>query len=197
MLYIVWLCECKDIFCVLVYFNSLMVINVIWYYYDYYFEYYVFDEDCQWMFDVVIFVNIVEELKVFNCQCGLMIIILVSGMIIGGCVLYYIEVFGFDDCNVILFVGYQVGGICGVVLVVGKCMLCMFGCEVFICVEVVQLEGFFGYVDVGELLDWMCIVLFVLCMVYFIYGEFDVVDMLCGCVQCELGWCVCVLGYLE
>src|SRR3546814_17815441 len=84
-----------------------------------------------------------------------MIIISASGMITGGRVLHHIEAFGPDDRNAILLAGYQAGGTRGAALAAGKRTLRMFGREVPIRAEVVQLEGFSGHADAGELLDWM------------------------------------------
>lgn len=196
MLQIVQLCEWGVIFYVLVYFNSLMGVDVIVIYYNYYDEYYVSWDDCKVMFDFVECVCMVEELKEFNCCNGLMIIIFVSGMFVGGCVLYYLVSFGFDFKNVIVLSGFQVGGMRGVVFVRGGWYLWFFGCEIDILVEVIQFEGMFGYVDVDELLFWMWQVKF-LEIIYVIYGEFDSVDVLCYWIDYEFGWRVCVLEYFE
>src|SRR3546814_14175834 len=84
-----------------------------------------------------------------------MIIISASGMITGGRVLHHIEAFGPDDRNAILLAGDQAGGTRGAALAAGKRTLRMFGREVPIRADVVQLEGFSGHADAGELLDWM------------------------------------------
>src|SRR3546814_7210568 len=107
------------------------------------------------MFDVATFVNTVEESKALNRQRGPMIIISDSGMITGGRVLHHIEAFGPDDRNAILLVGYQAGGTRGAALAAGQRTLRLLGPVGLIRADGVQVEGCYGYADVGGLLRWM------------------------------------------
>ena len=197
MLHIARLRERKEIPRVPVYLNSPMAINATRHYHAHHSEHHVSEEDCQRMFDVATFVNTVEESKALNRQRGPMIIISASGMITGGRVLHHIEAFGPDDRNAILLAGYQAGGTRGAALAAGKRTLRMFGREVPIRAEVVQLEGFSGHADAGELLDWMRTAPSAPRVVYLTHGEPDAADTLRGRVQRELGWHARVPEHLE
>ena len=63
--------------------------------------------------------------------------------------------------------------------------------------EVVQLEGFSGHADAGELLDWMRTAPSAPRIVYLTHGEPDAADTLRGRVQRELGWHARVPEHLE
>ncbi|CAM5535946.1 MBL fold metallo-hydrolase RNA specificity domain-containing protein [Rhodanobacter lindaniclasticus] len=76
--------------------------------------------------------------------------------------------------------GYQAGGTRGAALAAGKRTLRMFGREVPIRAEVVQLEGFSGHADAGELLDWMRTAPSAPRVVYLTHGEPDAADTLRG-----------------
>ena len=99
--------------------------------------------------------------------------------------------------NAILLAGYQAGGTRGAALAAGKRTLRMFGREVPIRAEVVQLEGFSGHADAGELLDWMRTAPSAPRVVYLTHGEPDAADTLRGRVQRELGWRARVPEHLE
>src|SRR3546814_10760699 len=73
----------------------------------------------------------------------------------------------------------------------------MFGREVPIRAEVVQLEGFSGHADAGELLDWMRTAPSAPRVVYLTHGEPDAADTLRARVQRELGWRARVPEHLE
>jgi hypothetical protein len=197
MLHIARLRERQEIPRVPVYLNSPMAINATRHYHAHHSEHHVSDEDCERMFDVATFVNTVAESKALNRQRGPMIIISASGMITGGRVLHHIEAFGPDERNAILLAGYQAGGTRGAALAAGKRTLRMFGREVPIRAEVVQLEGFSGHADAGELLDWMRTAPSAPRIVYLTHGEPDAADTLRGRVQRELGWRARVPEHLE
>jgi metallo-beta-lactamase family protein len=197
MLHIARLRERGEIPRVPVYLNSPMAVNATGLYHAHHSEHHVSDEDCERMFDVATFVNTVEESKALNRQRGPMIIISASGMITGGRVLHHIEAFGPDDRNAILLAGYQAGGTRGASLAAGARTLRMFGREVPIRAEVVQLQGFSGHADAGELLDWMRTAPSAPHMVYLTHGEPDAADTLRGRVQRELGWRARVPEHLE
>ena len=93
--------------------------------------------------------------------------------------------------------GYQAGGTRGAALAAGTRTLRMFGREIPIRAEVVQLEGFSGHADAGELLDWMRTAPSAPGIVYLTHGEPDAADTLRGRVQRELGWSARVPEHLE
>ena len=64
----------------------------------------------------------------------------------------------------------------------------MFGREIPIRAEVVQLQGFSGHADADELLAWMRTAPSAPRMVYVTHGEPDAADTLRARIQHELGW---------
>ena len=171
-----------------VYLNSPMAVNATRLYHAHHAEHHVTDEDCQRMYELATFVNSVEESKALNRRRGPMIIISASGMATGGRILHHLEAFGPDERNAILLSGYQAGGTRGAKLASGARTLRMFGREITIRAEVVQLEGFSGHADAGELLDWMRTAPSAPRMVYVTHGEPDAADVLRGRIEHELGW---------
>lgn len=171
-----------------VYLNSPMAVDATRLYHAHHAEHHVSDEDCRRMFDLATFVNSVEESKALNRRRGPMIIISASGMATGGRVLHHLEAFGPDDRNAILLSGYQAGGTRGAALAGGARTLRMFGREVPIRAEVVQLQGFSGHADAAELLAWMRTAPSAPRMVYVTHGEPDAADALRGRIEHELGW---------
>lgn len=180
-----------------VYLNSPMAIDATRIYHRHHDEHHVSDEECRRMFELATFVNSVEESKALNRQRGPMIIISASGMITGGRVLHHIEAFGADDRNAILLAGYQAGGTRGAALARGARTLRMFGREVPIRAEVIQLEGFSGHADANELLDWMRSAPQAPKAVYMTHGEPDAADALRARIKRELGWHARVPEHLE
>lgn len=149
------------------------------------------------MYELATFVNSVEESKALNRQHGPMIIISASGMATGGRVLHHLEAFAPDDRNAILLSGFQAAGTRGAALVGGARALRMFGREVPVRAEVVQLEGFSGHADAAELLAWMRTAPSAPRMVYVTHGEPDAADALRGRIEHELGWSARVPEHLE
>ena len=180
-----------------VYLNSPMAVDATRLYHAHHAEHHVSDEDCRRMYELATFVNTVEESKALNRRRGPMIIISASGMATGGRVLHHIEAFGPDDRNAILLAGYQAGGTRGAALAGGARVLRMFGREVPIRAEVVQLQGFSGHADAGELLAWMRTTPSAPRMVYVTHGEPDAADTLRGRIKRELGWNARVPEHLE
>ncbi len=171
-----------------VFLNSPMAIDATHLYHRHHAEHHVSDADCRAMYELATFVNSVEESKALNRRRGPMIIISASGMATGGRVLHHLEAFGPDDRNAILLAGYQAGGTRGAALVGGARALRMFGREVPIRAEVIQLEGFSGHADAAELLAWMRTAPTPPRMVYVTHGEPDASDTLRARIQRELGW---------
>lgn len=180
-----------------VYLNSPMAVNATHIYHRHHDEHHVTDEDCRRMYELATFVNSVEESKALNQQRWPMIIISASGMVTGGRVLHHIAAFGPDDRNAILLAGYQAGGTRGAALAAGARTLRMFGRDVPIRAEVVQLEGFSGHADADELLDWMRTASAAPSIVYMTHGEPDAADTLRVRIQRELGWRARVPEHME
>ena len=197
MLHLARLRQRGEIPAVPVYLNSPMAVNATKLYHAHHAEHHVSDEDCRRMYELATFVNSVEESKALNRQRGPMIIISASGMATGGRVLHHLEAFGSDNRNAILLSGYQAGGTRGAALASGARTLRMFGRDVPIRAEVVQLEGFSGHADAAELLAWMRTAPSAPRTVYVTHGEPDAADTLRARIQRELGWHARVPEHLE
>ncbi|MBF6024881.1 MBL fold metallo-hydrolase [Lysobacter niastensis] len=171
-----------------VYLNSPMAIDATDIYHRFHDEHHVTLEECRAMYELASMVRTVDESKALNQRRGPMIILSASGMLTGGRVLHHLEAFGPDPRNAILLSGYQAGGTRGAALVGGAERLRMFGREVPIRAEVVQLGSFSGHADANELLDWMRGAKRHPRMTYITHGEPDAADALRGRVERELGW---------
>ncbi len=84
-----------------------------------------------------------------------MIIISASGMLTGGRVLHHIAAYGDDPRNAILLTGYQAPGTRGGALAGGADSLRIFGRDVPIRAEVVQLQSMSAHADADDLMRWL------------------------------------------
>lgn len=97
----------------------------------------------------------VEESKALNNPNEPCIIISASGMATGGRVVHHLEWMLPDPKNSILLVGYQAVGTRGQKLLSGAKFLKMYGNEVPVKAEVVQIEEFSVHGDASELIQWL------------------------------------------
>lgn len=179
-----------------VYLNSPMGVDATAIYHNHHDEHHVSWDDCKAMFDLAERVRTVEESKELNRRVGPMIIISASGMLAGGRVLHHLVSFGPDPKNAIVLSGFQAGGTRGAVLARGERHLRLFGREIDIRAEVIQLEGMSGHADADELLAWMGQAKPPE-MTYVTHGEPDSADALRYRIDHELGWRVRVPEHLE
>lgn len=170
-----------------VYLNSPMAVNATHLYHAHHDEHRVTDAECAAMFDLATFVNSVEESKALNRRKGPMIIISASGMATGGRVLHHLEAFGPFEKNAILLAGFQAGGTRGAQLAAGATRLRMFGRDVPIRAEVVQLQALSAHADADELLAWMRTAPAPPARVYVTHGEPAAADTLRARIEHELG----------
>ncbi|MHB8913328.1 MAG: MBL fold metallo-hydrolase RNA specificity domain-containing protein [Lysobacter sp.] len=197
MLHIARLRQRGEIPAVPVFLNSPMAINATAIYHRYHAEHHVTDAECQAMYELATMVRSVDESKALNQRHGPMIIISASGMLTGGRVLHHLEAFGPDARNAILLSGYQAGGTRGAVLAGGARELRMFGRDIPINAEVVQLEGFSGHADADEILAWMSAATRTPNITYITHGESDAADALRVRIGRELGWQARVPEHLQ
>ena len=179
-----------------VYLNSPMGVDATAIYHNHHDEHHVSWDDCKAMFDLAERVRTVEESKELNRRNGPMIIISASGKLAGGRVLHHLVSFGPDPKNAIVLSGFQAGGTRGAVLARGERHLRLFGREIEIRAEVIQLEGISGHADANELLGWMGQARSPE-MTYVTHGEPDSADALRFRIDHELGWNVRVPEHLE
>jgi len=179
-----------------VYLNTPMGANATDIYHRHHGEHRVSRDDCKAMFDLAERVRTVEESKALNRLTTPKIIISASGMLTGGRILHHVVSFGQDPKNAIVLSGFQAGGTRGAALVQGKRTLRIFGDEIPIRAEVIQLEGLSGHADADELLAWMGKAKPPQ-MTYVTHGEPDAADALRFRIEHELGWDVRVPEHLE
>lgn len=159
-------------------------------------EHRVSEEDCRAMFNLAERIRTVEESKALNRDGSPKIIISASGMLTGGRILHHVVSFGQDSKNAIVLSGFQAGGTRGAALVAGSRSLRIFGEDIPIRAEVIQIEGLSGHADADELLEWMSGAQPPR-MTYVTHGEPDAADALRFRIEHEIGWDVRVPEHLE
>lgn len=133
-------------------------------------------------------VNSVEESIALNRRKGPMIIVSASGMVTGGRVLHHLVAFAPDPLNAILLSGYQAGGTRGAALAAGAKSVRIYGQDVAVNAEVIQLQAASAHADSDELLAWLRSAPRAPKVVYVTHGEPDAADALRVRIQRELGW---------
>lgn len=96
----------------------------------------------------------VADSKRLNDMKGPRAIISSSGMIVGGRILHHLKKRLPDPKNLVCLVGYQAEGTRGRSLVDGARTLKMHGQRVEALAEVLNISGFSGHADAGELMAW-------------------------------------------
>ena len=140
------------------------------------------------MYDVAHMVASVEESKALNDKHGPMIIVAASGMMTGGRVLHHIAKFSGDPRNAIVIVGYQSEGTRGRLLAEGADSLRIFGHDVPINAEVIELESMSAHADSDEMIEWMRTASRAPLMTYVTHGETNASDRMRFRIADELGW---------
>ena len=179
-----------------VYLNSPMAIDATQIYHEHHDEHHVSEQECRAMFDVAERIRTVDESKALNRRAGPFIVISASGMLTGGRVLHHLAAFGPDASNAIVLSGFQAGGTRGAALARGERTLRIFGQDVPIRAEVVQIEGLSGHADANELLAWMRNAKAPE-VTYVTHGEPDSADVMRFRIEHELGWNARVPEHLE
>ena len=171
-----------------IYVNSPMAQSATGMYHRHQEEHRVSSEDFEAMYDVAHMVNSVEESKALNERKGAKVIIAASGMMTGGRVLHHVVAFGDDPLNAIVLSGYQAGGTRGRLLAEGAKFLRIFGHDVPIKADVIQLQSMSGHADSNEILQWMHTAPKAPRMTYVTHGEPEASDRLRFRISDELGW---------
>ncbi|MFC4727903.1 MBL fold metallo-hydrolase RNA specificity domain-containing protein [Coralloluteibacterium thermophilus] len=161
-----------------VFLNSPMAIDATELYRRHHDEHCVPETECSGMYGIATLVRTVEESIALNRRRGPMIILSASGMATGGRVLHHIAAFAPEPHNAILLSGYQAAGTRGAALAGGATSLRMFGREVPIRAEVVQLQSLSGHADAAELVAWMGAQRDAPAITYLTHGEPDAADAL-------------------
>jgi metallo-beta-lactamase family protein len=130
----------------------------------------------------------VEQSKALNRRHGPMVIVSASGMATGGRVLHHLVAFAPDPRNMILLSGFQAGGTRGASLARGDDSVRIFGQDVPVRAEVVQLASASAHADADEILAWLRGAPAAPRRVFVTHGEPDPADALRRRIGRELGW---------
>lgn len=133
-------------------------------------------------------VGSVEESKALNRRHGPMAIVSASGMATGGRVLHHLVAFAPDPRNMILLSGFQAGGTRGASMAQGAATIRVFGQDVPLRAEVVQLAAASAHADADEILAWLRSAPARPRQVFVTHGEPAAADALRVRIQRELGW---------
>ena len=133
-------------------------------------------------------VGSVEASKALNRRKGPMVIVSASGMATGGRVLHHLVAFAPDPRNAIVLSGFQAGGTRGAALAAGARSIRIFGQDVPVGAQVVQLQASSAHADADELLAWLRAAPRAPAQVYVNHGEPAASDALRVRIERELGW---------
>ncbi|HQE47519.1 MAG TPA: MBL fold metallo-hydrolase RNA specificity domain-containing protein, partial [Rhodoglobus sp.] len=171
-----------------VYLNSPMAKDATSLYRSHREENRISDGDFEDMYNLATIVTSVDDSKLLNLRGGPMIIISASGMLTGGRVLHHVVAYGDDPANAIVLSGFQAGGTRGAALAAGADHLRIFGKDVPIRAEVVQLQTMSAHADADGVLAWLGAVPTPPEMIYVTHGEPASADTLRARIRHELGW---------
>lgn len=173
-----------------VYLNSPMAVDATGIYRNHPDEHRLDADELAAMYDGVIPVRTVDESKLLNLRGGPMVIISASGMLTGGRVLHHLMAYASDPANAIVLTGFQAAGTRGARLAAGEKSLRIFGQDVAIRAEVVQIDNMSAHADADELIKWMRQAPHAPRMTYVTHGEPAASDALRLRIKRELGWSV-------
>lgn len=180
-----------------VYLNSPMAIDASDMYQRHREEHRLKEREFRAMYKVATPVRSPDESKLLNLRGGPMIIISASGMLTGGRILHHLAAYGPDRRNAIILSGYQAGGTRGASLAAGEKHLRIYGQDIKIEAEVIQMEGLSAHADSNELIQWMKTAPTAPTMTYITHGEPDASDTLRARIKRQLGWRARVPEHLE
>lgn len=180
-----------------VYLNSPMAIDASGMYQRHPDEHRLKRREYEDMYKVAKMTRTVDDSKLLNLRGGPMVIISASGMLTGGRILHHIAAYGSDPKNAIILSGYQAGGTRGAALAAGQRQLRIYGEDVRIHAEVIQMESLSAHADSDGLIEWMRAAEREPRMTYITHGEPDASDALRARIKRELGWRVRVPEHLE
>lgn len=167
-----------------IYLNSPMAVDATSLYRAHPDEHRVTGADLADMYETATMVRTVDDSKLLNLRGGPMIIVAASGMLTGGRILHHLAAYGGDARNAIVLAGYQAGGTRGAALADGATSLRVFGREVPIAAEVVQLSSMSAHADADQLLEWMRGAQ--VARAFVVHGEPGAADTLRGRIEREL-----------
>ena len=128
-----------------------------------------------------------DESRAINTDATPKVIISASGMCEAGRIKHHLKHNLWDSNNTILFVGYQAGNTLGRSLLDGAKRVKLFGEEIMVGAEILQLPGISGHGDMHELLRWIGHLDPAPRTVFVNHGESDVCDRFAQRLRDELG----------
>ncbi|GAA2031558.1 MBL fold metallo-hydrolase [Agromyces tropicus] len=171
-----------------VYLNSPMAVDAAEIYEGHPEEHRLDRDELRRMYALARRVTSVDDSKLLNLRGGPMVIVSASGMLTGGRILHHLQAYGPDPHNAIVLTGFQAGGTRGAALQSGERMLRMFGQEVPIRAEVVEIESMSAHADADELIAWMGRTPEPPRATWVVHGEARAADTLRRRIRNELGW---------
>jgi metallo-beta-lactamase family protein len=171
-----------------IYLNSPMAVDVAGIYERYPEEHRLDRDELERMYRLATRITTVDDSKLLNLRGGPMVIVSASGMLTGGRILHHLREYGPDPRNAIVLTGFQAGGTRGAALVAGERSLRIFGEDVPIRAEVVQLDSMSAHPDADEILQWLRAAPAAPAMTYVTHGEPHAADALRARIKRELGW---------
>jgi metallo-beta-lactamase family protein len=139
----------------------------------------------------------VEESKAINNVKTPCIIISASGMISGGRVLHHLAQRLADGRNAVILAGFQAEGTRGRALQEGAKMLNLFGQQVPVCAEIIELGQFSAHAGKSELLRWLTGLPAPPKQTFLTHGEPAAAQALQSAIQEDFKWTVSVARYLD
>ena len=139
----------------------------------------------------------VEESKAINNVKTPCIIISASGMASGGRVLHHLAQRLPDAKNAVILAGFQAEGSRGRALQEGAKMLNLFGEQVPVCAEIIELGQFSAHAGKSELLRWLSGLPSPPKQTYLTHGEPAAAQALQAAIQEKFKWKVAVARYLD
>ncbi|XTR52454.1 MBL fold metallo-hydrolase RNA specificity domain-containing protein [Pseudarthrobacter sp. So.54] len=149
------------------------------------------------MYKVAKLTRSVDESKLLNLRGGPMIIISASGMLTGGRILHHLAAYGPDPKNAVILSGYQAAAPAVRCWRPHERALRIYGEDIKIRAEVVQMENLSAHADGDGLMAWMKAAERAPRMTYITHGEPDASDALRLRIKRELGWRTRVPEHLE
>lgn len=139
----------------------------------------------------------VEESKAINNVKTPCIIISASGMVSGGRVLHHLAQRLPDARNAVILAGFQAVGTRGRALLEGAKMLSLFGQQVPVSAEIVEMGQFSAHAGKSELLRWLGGLPAPPKQTYLTHGEPQAAQSLQASIQEKLKWKAAVARYLD